>query len=133
MKIVSNWQLKRYNEFCRLIDEIKPAMVVIDSLIGCSSGDAFDENKSAFAAPLYWLTKNNGNLFNKTTILIIHHSNKQGGFRGTSAIRDAVDETWALKKARWWSQQPSGELPEHSHREEPLRAQRNQPADADGG
>ena len=98
VEIVSNWQLKRYNEFCRLVDEIKPAMVVIDSLIGCSSGDAFDENKSAFAAPLYWLTKNNGNLFNKTTILIIHHSNKQGGFRGTSAIRDAVDETWALKK-----------------------------------
>jgi hypothetical protein len=30
--------------------------------------------------------------------LIIHHANKQGGFRGTSAIRDAVDETWALRK-----------------------------------
>jgi hypothetical protein len=37
-------------------------------------------------------------LFPATTILIIHHANKQGGFRGTSAIRDAVDETWALRK-----------------------------------
>jgi len=71
---------------------------VIDSLIGCSSGDAFDENKSSFASPLYWLTKSNGNLFPATTVLIIHHSNKTGGFRGTSAIRDAVDETWALKR-----------------------------------
>ena len=34
----------------------------------------------------------------KTTILIIHHANKNGGFRGTSAIRDAVDETWKLSK-----------------------------------
>ena len=43
--IQQGWQLKRYNEFCKLIDKHKPAMVVIDSLIGCSSGDAFDENK----------------------------------------------------------------------------------------
>ena len=96
--IQQGWQLKRYNEFCKLIDKHKPAMVVIDSLIGCSSGDSFDENKSEFAAPLYWLSKNNGVLFPPTTIVIIHHANKTGGFRGTSAIRDAVDETWALKR-----------------------------------
>ena len=78
--------------------DIKPKLVVIDSLIGCSGGRAFDENKSDFATPLYWLTRNNGVLFPATTILIVHHANKQGGFRGTSAIRDAVDETWALKK-----------------------------------
>ena len=75
-----------------------PKLVVIDSLIGCSGGRAFDENKSDFAQPLYWLTRNNGVLFPRTTILIIHHANKNGGFRGTSAIRDAVDETWKLSK-----------------------------------
>ena len=96
--IQGNWQLKRFNEFCQLIDKVKPALVVIDSLIGCSSGDSFDENKSEFASPLYWLTKNNGVMFNATTIVIIHHANKTGGFRGTSAIRDAVDETWALRR-----------------------------------
>jgi hypothetical protein len=37
-------------------------------------------------------------MFPATTIMIIHHANKTGGFRGTSSIRDAVDETWALKK-----------------------------------
>ena len=96
--IQQGWQLKRYNEFCRLIEQIQPSMIIIDSLIGTSSGDSFDENKSEFAAPLYWMSKNNGVLFPATTILIIHHANKTGGFRGTSAIRDAVDETWALKK-----------------------------------
>jgi hypothetical protein len=80
------------------MDEIKPALVIIDSLIGCSSGDAFDENKSSFASPLYWLSKQNGNMFPATTILIIHHANKTGGFRGTSSINDGVDETWGLKK-----------------------------------
>jgi len=80
------------------METYKPKLVVIDSLIGCSGGKAFDENKSDFATPLYWLTKNNGDLFPATTILIIHHANKNGGFRGTSAIRDAVDETWSLKR-----------------------------------
>ena len=97
-KILTDWQLQRYAQFVTMMEELKPKLVIVDSLIGCSGGKAFDENKSDFATPLYWLTRNNGNLFPKTTILIIHHANKNGGFRGTSAIRDAVDETWALTK-----------------------------------
>ena len=97
-KILTDWQLQRYAQFVQLIKDHKPKLVIIDSLIGCSGGKAFDENKSDFATPLYWLTRNNGNLFEKTSILIIHHANKQGGFRGSSSIRDAVDETWALSK-----------------------------------
>ena len=96
--IQTDWQLQRYAQFIKLMEDHKPKLVVIDSLIGCSGGRAFDENKSDFATPLYWLTKNNGQLFPATTILIIHHANKNGGFRGTSAIRDAVDETWSLKR-----------------------------------
>ena len=97
-RILTDWQLQRYAQFVQLMNDYKPSLVVIDSLIGCSGGKAFDENKSDFATPLYWLTRNNGNLFPKTTVLIIHHANKQGGFRGTSSIRDAVDETWSLSK-----------------------------------
>jgi hypothetical protein len=96
--IRTDWSLQRYAQFISLMQELKPSLVVIDSLIGCSGGKAFDENKSDFATPLYWLTRNNGVLFPATTILLIHHANKQGGFRGTSAIRDAVDEVWALKR-----------------------------------
>lgn len=94
----TDWSLQRYAQFVSLVESIRPALIVIDSLIGCSGGKAFDENKSDFATPLYWLTRNNGVLFPATTILLIHHANKQGGFRGTSAIRDAVDEVWALKR-----------------------------------
>jgi len=101
--------LQRHAQFVKLMHDIKPKLVVIDSLIGCSGGRAFDENKSDFATPLYWLTRNNGVLFPATTILIVHHANKQGGFRGTSAIRDAVDETWSLKKP----DNAIGSLPAH--------------------
>ncbi|NDH03690.1 MAG: hypothetical protein EBY40_11310, partial [Marivivens sp.] len=94
----TDWTLQSYARFRRLMERVRPKLVVIDSLIGCSGGRAFDENKSDFATPLYWLTRNNGVLFPATTILIIHHANKTGGFRGTSAIRDAVDETWSLRR-----------------------------------
>jgi hypothetical protein len=97
-KLRTDWSLQRYAQFNKLMHKVQPKFVVIDSLIGCSGGRAFDENKSDFATPLYWLTRNNGVLFPATTILIIHHANKQGGFRGTSAIRDAVDETWSLRQ-----------------------------------
>jgi hypothetical protein len=96
--IRGEWSLQYYAQFVELMKRRKPKLVIIDSLIGCSGGKAFDENKSEFAMPLYWLTRNNGVLYPATTILIIHHANKQGGFRGTSAIRDAVNETWSLKK-----------------------------------
>ena len=82
-------------------------------MIGCSGGRAFDENKSDFAQPLYWLTRNNGVMFPRTTILIIHHANKQGGFRGTSAIRDAVTETWRLAEPTE-KQVEDGIAPRHS-------------------
>jgi hypothetical protein len=50
-----------------------------------------------FASPIYWLANNNGRTFPACTILLIHHANKTGGFRGTTAIRDAVDEVWGLR------------------------------------
>lgn len=111
--IQTDWALQRYAQFVKLMNDIQPKLVVIDSLIGCSGGRAFDENKSDFATPLYWLTRNNGVLFPAATILIVHHANKQGGFRGTSAIRDAVDETWALKKPSK-EQVEKGNAPMHS-------------------
>ena len=112
-KVLTDWSLQRYAQFIKLMEKVQPKLVVIDSLIGCSGGRAFDENKSDFATPLYWLTRNNGVLFPATTILIIHHANKQGGFRGTSAIRDAVDTTLSLRKPSK-EEVEKGSVPEHS-------------------
>jgi hypothetical protein len=110
--IKSEFDITNLPEFKDLVEKYRPKLVVIDSLIGCSVG-AFDENKSEFANPLYELTRGNGSNFPATTIVVIHHANKTGGFRGTSAIRDAVDETWALKKPSK-EQVEKGNAPGHS-------------------
>jgi hypothetical protein len=98
IRVVMGWDLNWYLRFVKLVDKHKPALVVIDSITGCSRGSAFDENRKEFAGPLYWLANNNGRLFHPCTILVVHHSNKSGGFRGTTALRDAVDEVWSLRK-----------------------------------
>jgi len=96
--LVMGWDLNWYYRFVKLIEKHRPKLVVIDSITGCSRGSAFDENKKEFASPIYWLANNNGRTFPACTILLIHHANKTGGFRGSTAIRDAVDEVWGLRR-----------------------------------
>ena len=96
--VVMGWDLNWYYRFVKLIEKHQPKLVIIDSITGCSRGSAFDENKKEFASPIYWLANNNGRLFPACTIVLIHHANKTGGFRGSTAIRDAVDEVWGLRR-----------------------------------
>lgn len=96
--VVMGWDLNWYYRFTKLIEKHRPKLVIIDSITGCSRGSAFDENKKEFASPIYWLANNNGRTFPACSILLIHHANKTGGFRGSTAIRDAVDEVWGLKR-----------------------------------
>ncbi len=96
--VVMGWDLNWYYRFTKMIEKHRPKLVIIDSITGCSRGSAFDENKKEFASPIYWLANNNGRTFPACTILLIHHANKTGGFRGSTAIRDAVDEVWGLRR-----------------------------------
>jgi hypothetical protein len=98
IRIVMGWDMNWYWRFKQLVELHQPALVIIDSITGCSRGSAFDENRKEFASPLYWLANNNGRVFPACTILVVHHSNKTGGFRGTTALRDACDEVWSLRK-----------------------------------
>ena len=96
--VVMGWDLNWYYRFTKMVEKHRPKLVIIDSITGCSRGSAFDENKKEFASPIYWLANNNGRTFPACTILLIHHANKTGGFRGSTAIRDAVDEVWGLRR-----------------------------------
>ena len=96
--VVMGWDLNWYYRFVKLVEKHRPKLVIIDSITGCSRGSAFDENKKEFAGPIYWLSNNNGRLFPACSILLVHHANKTGGFRGSTAIRDAVDEVWGLRR-----------------------------------
>jgi len=98
VRVVMGWDLNWYYRFVKLIEKYQPKLVIIDSITGCSRGSAFDENKKEFASPIYWLANNNGRVFPACTIMLIHHANKTGGFRGSTAIRDAVDEVWGLRR-----------------------------------
>ncbi|NJK64469.1 MAG: AAA family ATPase [Synechococcaceae cyanobacterium SM2_3_1] len=71
--------------------------VVIDSLTSCSLLSEFGENDQGYAFPLYECGRiaDSHNL----AILVIHHVSKQSGTsRGATAIRNAVSESWLLKK-----------------------------------
>jgi hypothetical protein len=87
-----------YPWFIKQIELHRPRLVVWDSVTACMRGCAHDQNKAEYAEPLYWYSAENGESFPATTIVFIHHANKEGGFRGTTALEDGVDESWAIQK-----------------------------------
>jgi len=94
--VYHDFRLRHTNRLASKIRQLEPALVIIDSL--AASQPTVDGNKQIVSAPLYWLEANNGTAFPKCTFVVIHHNNKQGGFRGHSSIRDAVSETWSISK-----------------------------------
>jgi len=96
--VVAEWDMQWYRRFCQIQHEEHYALVVIDSLDGCNDSNPYEENRREYAHPLKRLARRNGKDFPACTIIVIHHNNRNGGFRGTSAIRAAVDETWNMVK-----------------------------------
>ena len=106
--VVGEWDMSWYSRFKRIqgggIDESgaytpgRYDLIVIDSLDGCNDSNPYEENRREFALPLKRLARRNGEDFGACTIIVIHHNNKSGSFRGTSAIKAAVDETWNMTK-----------------------------------
>lgn len=94
--VYHDFRLRHTNRLAAKIRQLKPALVIVDSL--AASQPTIDGNKQIVSAPLYWLEANNGTAFPKCTFVVIHHNNKQGGFRGHSSIRDACSEMWSISK-----------------------------------
>ncbi len=98
IKVVGEWDMQWYRRFCKYQKEGKYDMVVIDSLDGCNDSNPYEENRREFALPIKRLARRNGIDFPACSIVVIHHNTKEGKFRGTSAIKAAVDETWNMRK-----------------------------------
>ena len=95
---VPDFNLYRRVQFVKTMNRIKPKMICIDSLSSCSGAKAGDENKAEFAQPLYWLNLNNGTLWPRCVIVVLHHAARgHGGARGSTAISAAVAEVWNIK------------------------------------
>ena len=97
--VVGEWDMGWYRRFCKYQKKGKYDLVVIDSLDGCNDSNPYEENRREFALPLKRLARRNGQDFPACSIVVIHHNTKEGKFRGTSAIKGAVDETWNMKRA----------------------------------
>ncbi|MCP9791499.1 bifunctional DNA primase/polymerase [Vulcanococcus limneticus] len=96
------FQMNYVADLTKWINEVKPALVVIDSIGSCSTDMQEQEKDKAFASPLYYYSRMNGENpdlggFNPCTIMWIHHDNAQGEVRGTRYLTAAVDEQWHLR------------------------------------
>ncbi len=78
------------------LKEFQPELVFIDSLSTANRYSVYKESEMEYARPILELTGLASQY--KTTFVIIHHTNKEGGVRGTTAIRNAVSEVWQLTK-----------------------------------
>ncbi|MEI6031236.1 MAG: hypothetical protein WCQ20_08745 [Synechococcaceae cyanobacterium ELA739] len=98
----TSFQLNHTQVLAEWIREIKPALVVVDSIGSCSSRMQVSEIEKAFAMPLYDYGACNGGLtkesFPATTIIWIHHDNAKGEIRGSLYLVNTVDEQWHLRK-----------------------------------
>jgi hypothetical protein len=98
VKVVTEWDMQWYSRFKKIQKKNKYDLVVIDSLDGCNDSNPYEENRREYALPIKKLVRRNGQDFPACSIIIIHHNTKEGKFRGTSAIKNAVDETWNMRK-----------------------------------
>jgi len=96
--VIPEWDMNWYRRFCKLQKKYKYDLIVIDSLDGCNDSNPYEENRREYALPIKRLARRNGQDFPACAIIIIHHNTKSGQFRGTSAIRAAVDETWNMRR-----------------------------------
>jgi len=89
-----NWSCENMPVLISDINEFQPDFVMIDSLSTANKFSIYKENDMEYARPLLEIA----GLAAKygCTFLIVHHSNKEGGVRGTTAIRNAVSEVWHL-------------------------------------
>ena len=97
--VIGEWDMMWYRKFCRIQNKHKYDLIIVDSLDGCNDSNPYEENRREFALPLKKLARRNGIDFEACSVIVIHHNTKNGTFRGTSAIRAAVDETWNMRKA----------------------------------
>ena len=78
---------KDVEELQNLIEEHKTGLLIIDALADVMEGD---ENSKQDTQPVFSVLRMMAEETN-TAIIVIHHSNKSGGYRGSSAIKGALD------------------------------------------
>lgn len=96
VRVRFGWSTENMPTLIQDLKEFQPELVFIDSLSTANRFSIYRESEMEYARPILEMT----GLANqyKVTFVIVHHTNKEGGVRGTTAIRNAVSEVWTLSK-----------------------------------
>ena len=96
VRVRFGWSAENMPALLQDLKEFQPDFVVLDSLSTANKYSVYQESQMEYARPILQMTGLATQY--KTTFLIIHHTNREGGVRGTTAIRNAVSEVWLLTK-----------------------------------
>ncbi|AFY43637.1 DnaB-like helicase N-terminal domain-containing protein [Nostoc sp. PCC 7107] len=92
----SRWTVDHTESLKKEIQRLGSQFILIDSLSSVNKNSLFSENDVEYARPILRLKEIAQEL--GVTILIIHHANKEGDTRGSSAIFASVSEVWKLAR-----------------------------------
>lgn len=96
VRIWTKWSFENMPALIQAIKEENFDFVIMDSLSTANRFSVYEESQMEYARPI--LELNALAVQYKISFLIIHHMNRAGLTRGTTAIRNAVSESWILKK-----------------------------------
>ena len=94
--ICTQWQFTQMQQLREAITTHKPVLVVIDSLTSSNRTATVEEKDVEYGRCLYDLRDIAMEL--GVAILVLHHENKTGGVRGSTAIKANVSEVWHLAR-----------------------------------
>jgi hypothetical protein len=100
--VLPEWDISQMGELETMLEEVRPTLVIVDSLKRITVGRNISENSAEFADSLYQL-KELLSRYNAAG-LFIHHATKDkeaigvGKVRGSTAITGAVWGTWLLER-----------------------------------
>lgn len=89
-----NWQIEHTYQLYKWIKKYGAKFIVIDCLTSINQNTMISENDVEYSRPLLQLRDISKEL--DCTFFIIHHSNAEGGVRGTRSLRNTVDEVQSL-------------------------------------
>jgi hypothetical protein len=80
-----------------VVRQIDPDLIVVDTLANAASGDENDARAMTdFMTALRLVSRARPNPDTPAAVVVIHHDNRQGAYRGSVAINASLDDRWQL-------------------------------------
>jgi len=100
-------------EFEELIEEIKPALIVVDSWINCLSAAGLDENSATDIAQWAEAYPQRARVRGIASLLLDHVPKEGGSARGSGRKLDYVDVMWELRNPQKFDRETVGRIDMH--------------------